>query len=126
MKHWITIAVRSLMGALFLFGSVAYFAQLVPEPELTGNMKVFNEGLKASQYLMPLAKAIELVAGIALLTGQFVPLAILLLSPIIVNIFFIHTFLDTTNFAVGLVLVIINSYLGYVHWDRFKEIFRRK
>lgn len=125
MKKWIPIVVRSLMGALFVFGAVAYFANLVDEPKLTGNMKIFNDGLKASIYMMPLVKGIELVAGIALLSGQFVPLALLLVSPLIVNIFLIHSFLDTANFAVGLILVLANSYLGYVYWDRFKEIFRR-
>ena len=74
-----TIIVLVLLGALFLIASVSYFLNLAPQPELTGNMKTFNEGLNASFYLMPIVKAIELACGIAFISGRFVPLATVLI-----------------------------------------------
>lgn len=44
------------MGLLFLFASITYLFKLITPPELTGAMKTFNAGIKASGYLMPTGK----------------------------------------------------------------------
>ena len=44
------IIVRTLMGLLFLFASIVVLFKLVPQPELTGNVKVFMDGVNASGY----------------------------------------------------------------------------
>src|SRR5215510_10813314 len=77
------IIVRTLMGLLFLFASITYLFKLITPPPLTGSMKIFNDGLEAARYLMPLAKVIELICGLAFVSGRFVPLATVLISPII-------------------------------------------
>jgi len=120
------IVIRSLMGALFIFGSLAFFFHLVTPPPLTGNMKIFNEGMEASGYLLNLVKGTELVVGIALLTGRFVPLALIVISPIIINIFFVHIFLDTTGLPVGIFLVLANAFMGYANWKSFAHLFQPK
>ena len=50
------ITVRTLIGLMFLFASVAYFLNLVPKAELTGNTKTFMDGLTATIYIMPVVK----------------------------------------------------------------------
>ena len=82
------IVVRSLMGALFLFGSITFLFKLITPPEQVGAMKVFNDGLTASIYMMPTVKIIELICGIMFLSGRFVPLATILISPISVGMMF--------------------------------------
>ena len=99
---YVMIIVRTLMGLLFLFGAVAYFFNLVTPPPLEGAMKTFNEGLAASGYFFTLLKVTELVCGLLLITGRFVPLALVILSPIIVNIFFVHALLDRTGLPVAI------------------------
>ena len=59
------IIVRVLLGLLFIFSSVVVLFDLVPQPELEGDVKVFNEALAVSIYLIPLIKVTELVCGIA-------------------------------------------------------------
>lgn len=104
------IIVRVLMGILFIFGSIAFFLKLGGEPQLEGNMKTYFDGLVASGYFLPLLKITELVCGIAFVTGRFVPLAMVIISPIIVNIFFVHTFLDRSNLLVAIFLVAANLF----------------
>ena len=55
------IIVRLLMGFIFLFASVVVLFKLIPQPEPTGNVKIFMEGLAATGYLMTLIKVTELV-----------------------------------------------------------------
>jgi putative oxidoreductase len=100
------VIVRSLMGLLFLFSSITFLFKLITPPEPTGAMKIFSDGLAASVYLMPIVKIIELICGIAFLSGRFVPLAAVLISPIIVNIFFVHVFLGPQGLPVAIFLVL--------------------
>jgi uncharacterized membrane protein YphA (DoxX/SURF4 family) len=112
------------MGLLFLFASITYLFKLITPPPLTGSMKIFNDGLEAARYLMPLAKVIELICGLAFVSGRFVPLATVLISPIIVNIFFVHVFLAPEGLPVAVFLVLANSFLAYYHRDAYKSLLK--
>ena len=120
------IIVRTLMGLLFVFGAVAYFFNLVTPPPMEGNIKLFNEGLAASGYFFTLLKITELVCGILLLIGRFVPLVLVILSPIIINIFMVHLLLDRTGLPVAIFLVLANIFLAYWYWDAFKPLLTPK
>jgi hypothetical protein len=82
--------------------------------------------LAASGYFMTLLKVTELICGIALVAGRFVPLALVILSPIIVNIFFVHLFLDRTGLPVAIFLVLANIFLASAYWDKFKPLLEPK
>ena len=118
------IIVRSLMGLLFLFASITYLFKLITPPELTGSMKLFSTGLEASVYLIPTVKIFELICGIAFLSGRFVPLATVLISPIIINIFFVHAFLAPDGLPVAIFLVLANSFVIYNYRERFKPLLK--
>jgi putative oxidoreductase len=123
------IIVRTLMGLLFLFGSVVYFLMVmgvVPMPPLEGPTKSFNEGLAASGYFFNLLKITEFVCGLMLVTGRFVPLALVILSPIIINIFLVHLFLDRSGMPVAIFLVLANLFLAYCYRDAFKPLLSSK
>ncbi|MCC7261835.1 MAG: DoxX family membrane protein [Candidatus Latescibacteria bacterium] len=119
-------AVRMLMGLLFLFASITFLFQLFPKPELTGDMKTFNAGLEASGYLMYLIKVIELVCGIALVSGRFVPLAAVLLAPISVNILCVHLFLAPEGLPVAIFVVLGNLFLAYTYREVYAPLFAAK
>ena len=119
-----TIIVRTLMGLLFLFASITYFFKLITPPPAEGAMKVFGAGLEASVYLMPTVKVIELLCGLAFLSGRFVPLATVLIAPIIVNILLVHAFLDPKGLPVAAFLALANTFIAYVHRDSYKPLFQ--
>lgn len=118
------IIVRTLMGLLFLFASITYLFKLITPPPLTGAMKVFNDGLEAARYLMPVAKVIELICGLAFVTGRFVPLATVLIAPIIVNILFVHVFLAPEGIPVAVFLVCANAFLAYYHREAYRPLLK--
>ena len=120
-----TIIVRTLMGLLFLFASISFLFKLIPQPELTGNVKIFMDGVMATGYLMALIKLTELICGLAFVTGCFVPLASVVIAPIIINIFLFHLYVDPSGLPVGIFLVLANLFLAHAHWGKFKPILQR-
>ena len=123
MKKAATV-VRILMGLLFLFASVTYLFHLITPPEPTGAMKIFNDGVKASVYLMPLVKIVELLCAIAFLSGRFVPLASVLIMPNIVNIFFVHLFLGPEGLPLAIFLIAANLFVAYSNREVYKPLLK--
>lgn len=118
-----TIIVRLLIGALLLFASISYFLKLVPEPVTTGDFKAFQLGLVASTYLMPLAKAIELLCGLSFVTNKFVTLSNLIILPITLNILFINYFMMPDGLIIAICLFLGNLFLIYSKWENYKSVF---
>lgn len=118
------IIVRTLLGLLFLFASLAYFFNLVTPPPMEGPIKTFNEGLAASGYFFTLLKVTELVCAVLLLIGRFVPLALVILAPIVINIFFVHLFLDRSGMVVAIFVVLATIFLAYYYRDRYADILK--
>ncbi len=118
--------VRTLLGLLFVFASAAFFLKLFPEPALEGNMKIFNDGMAASGYLLHLVKAVELICGVAFVSGRFVPLAAVLIAPISVNILLVHAFLDPRGLPVAIFVVLANLFLGYYYRENYRGLFAAK
>jgi len=120
------IIVRSLMGLLFVFGSIVYFFSLFTPPPMEGNIKTFNEGLAASGYFFTELKTTELVCGTLLLIGRFVPLALVILAPVIINILLVHIFLDRTGLPVAIFLVLSEIFLAYYYRKAFAPLLTSK
>ena len=119
-----TVIVRVLLGLLFLFSSITYLFGLIQPPPLTGALKTFNEGLEASIYLLPTVKTVELVCGLAFVVGRFVPLATVVIAPIIVNIVCVHAFLAPEGLPVAAFLVLANGFLAWRHREAYRPLLR--
>jgi putative oxidoreductase len=120
------IIVRTLVGLLFLFASLAYFFDLVTPPPMEGANKMFNEGLAASGYFFTLLKITELVCAILLLIGRYVPLALVILSPIVINILLVHIFLAPEGLPIAIFLVIAFIFLAWYYRENFRGILAAK
>ncbi|SFA92102.1 hypothetical protein SAMN05660845_0989 [Flavobacterium swingsii] len=118
-----TIIVRVLMGALLVFASASFFLKLAPEPEVTGDFKAFQVGLVASSYLMPLAKALELLCGLSFLSGKYVTIANIIILPVTLNILLINLYMTPENLPIGLFIFLGNLFLIYRYWDNYKSLF---
>lgn len=116
------LIVRILMGLMFAFASIVVLFKLTPQPELTGDVKIFMDGMKASVYLMTAVKVIELVCAVAFLSGRFVPLATVVIFPIIVNIFLFHVFMGPEGLPTAILLLLGNLFLAYNYRDKYKPM----
>src|SRR6187455_3043372 len=82
---------RVLMGLLFCLTGSNGFLNFLPAPP---TMPDFAVALMKTGYMFPLIAGTQLLCGMLLLINRFVPLALVLLAPVVVNIFAFHLFLD--------------------------------
>jgi len=73
-------------------------------------------------YMFPLIKGTEAVAGALLLANRFVPLTLVILAPVIVNIFAFHAFLAPAELGLAAALVGIELYLAWTHRRAFAPL----
>ncbi len=105
MKIASTIA-RYLLGFVFLVFGLNGFLHFIPTPPPAGPGGMFMGGLYMSHELT-LIMALQLLCGVLLLAGRFVPLALAVLGPIIVNIVLFHAFMAPAGLPVALFTAVL-------------------
>ena len=130
MKAKIPLIIRILLGFIFFASGLAGLLKLAPPPaDLPQQIMTFNAGLEASVYFMPLLKITETVCGLLLLSGFFVPLALVILAPIVLNIFFVHAFMLPSGLPLAIIVGLMMIYLSFFsqpYSGPIKQLFRRK
>lgn len=112
---------RYLLGTLFFVFGLNGFLGFLPTPPLNEASASFMGALAATGYMFPLIKGTEVVAGAMLLGGRFVPLALTLLAPVVVNIALFHIALVPGLPMVALLLA-LQTYLAYAYRDAFRGV----
>lgn len=121
---WMHIC-RLFLGVIFLVAGVnGYFVIFGLEPFIATSPEAM--ALFEFNYLLIAVKSVEIICGVLLLTNQFIPLAIALLSPLIANIFLLHLFLDHSLLLLAILLVLALGYLLFVYRENFMGIVERK
>ena len=101
-----------------VFGLNGFF-HFIPQPPPASPQAIqYMTVLSTSNYFV-LVFLIQLIAGILLLANRFVPLALAMLAPILVNVLMFHSLMDPANIAPGL----LASILWVVVFLRFRHAF---
>jgi uncharacterized membrane protein YphA (DoxX/SURF4 family) len=124
-RHFPTAA-RLFLGLVFTVFGLNFFLHFLPVPPAPPRAAAFAGALFASGYLFPLLKATEVAAGLLLLSGRFVPLALTLLAPIIVNIVGFHLFLAPSGLAIPLAVLAAEVYLARTYRAAFAPMLRAR
>jgi putative oxidoreductase len=117
------LVIRILFGGLLIFSSLNYFFQFTPMQMPEGEVQKFMIGISATVYMFPLIKIIELVAGIAIISGFFVPLATVVIFPITLNILLFNLFMTPEGAPVGIFVIAANLFLAYYFRGYYKPLF---
>ncbi len=107
----VTLGARIIMGLIFLGSGIAFF--FTTPPPMEGPISEFFKGMMATQYFFYLLKGTEITCGLLLLLGRWVPLALVVLAPIILNIFLVHAFLMPSGLPMAVVLGTLEIYLSF-------------
>ncbi len=125
MKHLPMLA-RVLLGLIFaVFGVVGLF-ELGPQPEMGEEAGAFMGAIMDTGYLWQVIKVTEIVCGVLLILGIFVPLALVVLAPVVLNILLFHIFLAPEGVAIGIAAVVLGLYVAHQHRDSFSAVLQRK
>jgi putative oxidoreductase len=122
-RHLPTVA-RILMGLpLVVFGLNAFF-NFIPQPTtpMAEGAAAFLGALMKTGYMMPLIGLTQLIVGLGLVSNRFVPLALALFAPFIVNSIAFHAVLEHTGLPMAAVFLVLELYLAWVYWPAFRTL----
>ena len=109
---------------LLLFGANSIF-QFLPAMEFNSNGAELLGAFFDARYIFPIIGVIWVVCAVFFIIDQWSAAATLFVLPVTVNIILFHIFLDFTGVWAGLIMLILNSYMIYVHWPVYSPIFCR-
>jgi len=128
MRSTATVTARVLLGLVFLGFGLNGLLHLFPLPPAQGAAAVFINGLIASRYFFPLLFVIYLLTGTALVIGRFVPLALTVLAPVIVNVAAMHLFVPSSGAEIGLaaLVTVLELYLAWSYRAAYRPLLRAR
>jgi len=101
-----SVIARFLLGLIFLVFGLNGFLNFIPMPPPTGVAGQFLGALFVSHLLVPIF-AIQLIGAGLLLVNRYVPLALTLLAPIIVNILLFHLLMAPSGLPLAIVVTVL-------------------
>jgi putative oxidoreductase len=101
-----SIIARYLLGLIFLVFGLNGFLHFIPMPPPKGLAAQFGGAIFVSHYWVVIF-GLQVIGGLLLLVNRFVPLALVLLGPVIVNIFFFHALMAPEGLPLAIVVVVL-------------------
>ncbi|GAC1643706.1 MAG: hypothetical protein NVS9B15_00340 [Acidobacteriaceae bacterium] len=122
---WLVIISRVLLGLLFVVSGMNGFLHFIPAPPMSGLPGQFMAALMQSHYIYFIC-AVQVIGGALLLIGQFVPLGLTLLAPVIANILVYHLTMQLAGIGPGIVTFILWWVVAYAYWPHFAPLLQQK
>ena len=113
---------RYLLGLMFLVFGLNGFLHFLPQPPATGLALQYFTVLSVS-HIMAAVFLIQLIGGALLLANRFVPMALVLLGPVIVNILLYHLLIAPAGIPPGLVAGALWLVVFYSVRSAFTSVF---
>ena len=114
-----TIISRVLLGLIFVTFGLNMFLNFIPmPPPPEGPARQFMTALFVSHYVYVVG-ALQVVGGLILLSGRYVPLGLTLLGPVIVNIVCFHVLMAPAGLPMAIVVTLLALFL----LGRYREHF---
>lgn len=114
---------RSLMGLIFVVFGANIFLHFLPNPPMPPAAGEFFGALFKTGYFIPMLGATQVIAGVLLLTGMMVPFALVLIGPVVFNIFMFHLFLAPGGLPLAAIVVALEVILAWMYRDAFAPLF---
>ena len=121
MKKTSTVS-RYLLGFIFSVFGLNGFLHFIPMPPPQGLGGQFMGALYMSGELYVIM-ALQLIAGLLFLANRFVPLALAIIAPVVVNILLFHVFMDRSGLPVAIVVAALWAVAFVAVREAFAGIF---
>jgi len=117
-----TLIARILLGLVFFVFGLNPFLHFLPAIMPSGLAGQYLSLLIQSHYVY-FVGAIQLVGGALLLANRYVPLALTLLGPVIVNILLYHLLLSHAGAGLAILVTFLWGFLFFRHRQYFSSLF---
>jgi hypothetical protein len=101
-----SVIAQYLAGVIFLVMGLNGFLNFIPLPAPEGIASQFMGALYVSHYLWVIF-AFQVIAGVLLLINRYVPLAVAVLAPVIVNILTFHVSMAPSGLPLALFVALL-------------------
>jgi putative oxidoreductase len=118
----IALLARLLLGLVFFVFGLNGFLHFIPGPIPPGIAGQYVMALFQSHYYVVIFGA-QFLGGVLLLVNRYVPLALTILGPVIVNILCFHLFMLTTGLPLALIVAVLWAFLVYRDRQAFSGLF---
>src|SRR5947199_8514003 len=121
----ITVIARFLLGFIFLVFGLNGFLHFIASTPPSGTACQFVGALFVSHYLVPIF-LLQIISAVLLLVNLYVPLALTLLAPIIVNILLIHILMLPSGLPLALVVTVLLIFVFLIVRTAFASLWQRR
>ncbi len=121
----VTISARILLGLIFVVFGFNGFLHFIHMPPTTNPLaEQFFNALAISRY-MNVVSALQIIGGLLVLLGFFVPLGLTILCSILVNILLFHALMAPAGLPLALVCAALAVFLVWRYWANFAGLVRQ-
>lgn len=118
----VILIARIVLGLIFFVFGLNGFFNFLPVPEMDPEAGAFMGALAATGYFFPFLKLTETLCGLLLLIGRFVPLALTVLAPVVLNIVLFHIFLAPSGSLIGILTLALLLFLAWAYRSSFRGV----
>ena len=120
-----TVIARLVLGLIFLVFGLNGFLHFIPASPPSGTAGQFLGALFVSHYLVPIF-LLQIISAVLLLINRYVPLALTLLAPIIVNILLFHILMAPSGLSLAIVVTVLWIVLFLSVRSAFAGLFQQR
>jgi hypothetical protein len=115
---------RYVLGLPLVVFGLNLFFNFIPQPKtpISEGAMAFAGALVKTGYMMPLIGATLLITGVMLVTNRFVPLALALFAPFILNSVLFHLFLERTGLPMAAVFLVLELFLAWSYRSAYRPM----
>ena len=114
---------RYLLGLIFVVFGLNGFFHFIPMPPPKGALAAqFGGAIFASHYWI-VVFGVQVLGGVLLLLNRYVVLALVLLGPVLVNIFFFHALMAPEGLPLAIIVVLLWVILAIRYKQYLSSIF---
>jgi putative oxidoreductase len=117
-----SLIARIFLGLIFLVFGLNGFLHFIPMPPPTGVAGQFFASIFVSHYWVVIF-GVQVLGGLLLLLNRFVPFALVILGPVIVNIFFFHALMAPAGVPLAIVVVVLWALVAICNKQHLAGVF---
>jgi putative oxidoreductase len=121
----VSIVARYLLGLIFTIIGLNGFLHFIPMAPMPPLASQFVGVLVVSHYMVPVF-LVQIACGLLFLTNRYVPLALTLIGPVIVNILLVHVLMNPAGIVPGVIATVCWFVVFYSVRPAFAGILRHQ